>query len=292
MHRYMRSIGFSGFYRNKEIKDIIKKIILFPDNKKYVLGKNEVIWAEYRKEFAPGMGIAVCGEYTEENEFEYEYYFPYFISDCVSSNEEISVEKHADKDSFSGVCEDYKVGISLIFYLQNRMDYLKEYMKKNYSSVNSSVNLSGLSVSGMIMLPLEKDIEQVRKSNKKINERKRLMEKARSGDEKAIESLTLSDMDQYNMVSKQVLKNDVFSIVDTTFMPYGVECDKYSVLGEIHSVDTVKNSLTKEELYIISMYCNDINLEVCINKKDLIGEPAPKRRFKGVIWLQGHLNIL
>jgi len=29
---------------------------------------------------------------------------------------------------------------------------------------------------------------------------------------------------------------------------------------------------------------------VCINAKDLIGEPEEGRRFKGVIWLQGFVN--
>ena len=31
-------------------------------------------------------------------------------------------------------------------------------------------------------------------------------------------------------------------------------------------------------------------MDVCINEKDLLGEPKEGRRFKGVIWLQGRLN--
>ena len=37
----------------------------------------------------------------------------------------------------------------------------------------------------------------------------------------------------YAMISKRVMDEDIYSIVDTYFMPYGMECDLYSVMGEI-----------------------------------------------------------
>ena len=49
------------------------------------------------------------------------------------------------------------------------------------------------------------------------------------------------------------------------------------------------NQYKNEKIYIISLSCNDMNLEVCINKNDLIGEPAVARRFKGEIWMQGNI---
>ena len=68
---------------------------------------------------------------------------------------------------------------------------------------------------------------------------------ARRGDETAIESLTLDDMDLYTTLSKKIRKQDVYSLVDSYFMPYGVECNHYSVLGEITETKKVKNRLTK-----------------------------------------------
>lgn len=291
MHKYLKSIGFSEIKNRKEFKEILKKVIRFPDSKKYVSGDNDTIYVEYRKEFASNMGIAVCGEYTEENEFEYEYHFPYFISDTISSSEDITVERHAEKDSFAGVCDDYKVGVSLIFYLQNRMDYLKEFTRGNIPVMNTSVNLSGLSCNGTIMLPLNKNENQIDQVKKNATNRNRLIAAARQGDEEAIESLTLEDIDKYSLISKKILKQDLYTLVDTYFMPYGVECDQYSVLGEILDVNLIKNRLTNELIYIINMNCNDLNLDICINQKDLIGEPAPRRRFKGIIWMQGHINF-
>ena len=53
--------------------------------------------------------------------------------------------------------------------------------------------------------------------------KKQMIAKARMGDEEAIEKLTLEDIDMYSMVSQRLLQEDVFSIVDTFFMPYGME---------------------------------------------------------------------
>ena len=97
-------------------------------------------------------------------------------------------------------------------------------------------------------------------------------------------------MDIYSTISKKILTEDVFSLVDTYFMPYGVECDQYSVLGEITEISLRKNRITHEEIYVLRLSCNDLEFDVCINKNDLYGEPQIGRRFKGVIWMQGYIN--
>ena len=83
----------------------------------------------------------------------------------------------------------------------------------------------------------------------------------------------------------------MFSIVSTYFMPYGVECDHYNVLGEILNIEMVENSLTRERVYILTIESHDLIFEVCINQKDLLGEPAVGRRFKGIVWLQGNVSF-
>ena len=129
------------------------------------------------------------------------------------------------------------------------------------------------------------------KIEKETTNRNRLIAQARQGDEEAIETLTLEDMDTYNAISKKIRKEDILSLVDTYFMPYGVECDQYSVLGEILECSSTKNKITGEELCIMALSCNDLVFDVCINKKDLYGEPLQGRRFKGTIWMQGIINF-
>ena len=74
-------------------------------------------------------------------------------------------------------------------------------------------------------------------------------------------------------------------------MPYGVECDQYAILGEIVGMRTVKNKITGEDIYVLSICCNELTFDVSINIIDLFGEPQVGRRFKGVIWLQGKINF-
>ena len=141
------------------------------------------------------------------------------------------------------------------------------------------------------MMPIQKSERQKKKIARDTVERNRLIQAARGGDEEAIENLTLEDMDTYTAISKKIQKADIFSLVDTYFMPYGVECDQYSILGEITDMKRVKNSMTGESVYILTVCCNDLNMKVGINSMDLMGEPAVGRRFKGSVWLQGYGTI-
>ena len=93
------------------------------------------------------------------------------------------------------------------------------------------------------------------------------------------------------MLSKRIVNEDILSIVDSYFMPYGIESDQYSVLGEILDVRYTENSLTKKRLCILTVDTNDLIYEICINEDNLLGEPLVGRRFKGDIWLQGAIKI-
>ena len=203
----------------------------------------------------------------------------------------IAVERHAEKESYAGVCDDIKVGVSLIFYLQNIIPYKKLKNANRLPVKGTTLTLSGLSVNGMIMMPINKNEQERKKVKKASSERNPLLAQARMGDEDAIESLTLEDMDTYTTISRKIHKEDVFSLVDTYFMPYGVECDQYSILGEIIEVREERNRITGEELVLMTVECNELTFDICINKVDLYGEPAVGRRFKGVIWLQGYINF-
>lgn len=290
LHKFLRAVGFSEYKDRKQIHQLIKDIVLQADERSYISMSENSLFAEFDRNFADDIGIAVCGEFDEEDNYSYEYYYPYLRSRTVSSAEDVSVERHVSKESYAGICEDPKVGVSLIFYLQNMIPYLKYNNSGQLPIKGTTLNLSALSCQGTIMMPIQKSEWQKNKIKKDAVIRNRLIQAARGGDEEAIESLTLDDMDTYTTISKKIHKEDIFSLVDTYFMPYGVECDLYSVLGEIEDWKKVKNSVTEEEIYIMSICCNDLNLRVCINGKDLMGEPAMGRRFRGTIWLQGYIN--
>ncbi len=74
-------------------------------------------------------------------------------------------------------------------------------------------------------------------------------------------------------------------------MPYGVECDQYSILGEIMNCNKIQNQYTGEIIHRMTINCNELIFDLCINEADLLGEPAAGRRFKGIIWMQGYINF-
>ncbi len=118
-----------------------------------------------------------------------------------------------------------------------------------------------------------------------------LMQQARDGDRTAMENLTLSDMDLYASISRRVAKEDVLSIVESSIIPYGVESDQYTVIGEIKEVYMVRNQISDEKVWVMTLCCNDLEFDICVNESDLLGEPEVGRRFKGRIWMQGYVNF-
>ncbi len=290
MHKYMRAIGFSDMGDRKKQQALITSVIMNAEERAYTSKGDDMIYAEFDQEFAKDVGIAVCGAFDEEEKFSYDYYYPYLRGSRVSSIEDVSIERHAAKESYAGICDDVKVGVSLIFYLQNIIPYIKAEQTGSLPVRGTSLTLSALSIQGTVILPVKKSKSQESRIRKETQERNRLLVKARGGNEEAIEELTLSDMDALSLISKKIQTRDVLTLVDSYFMPYGVECDQYSVLGDIIECRSSENSLTGEKIYVLRVNCNDLEFDVCINALDLYGEPKVGRRFKGVIWMQGYIN--
>lgn len=291
MHSFLRAVGFEQM-NNTQLDQVLGKVAEQPNYMNMAKDSQGNQFVEFSKDFGNSIGITVCGSYLEDGMFEMDYYYPYFRGSGVTSEEQIEVEKHSDKESYAVVCDDIKIGVTLIFFLQNVADYLKQktkwregYLPKMY------VTLAGLSLSGKILLPINKSETQVLKNDQITQERNHLIAAARDGDEDAIESLTLEDIDMYTILSRRVINEDILSIVDSYFMPYGVESDQYSVLGEILNVCRIENRLTHQDIYVLTVDTNDLVYDVCINEKDLLGEPAVGRRFKGNIWMQGCINL-
>lgn len=291
MHKFMRAIGFSKMTDRKELQKLLTDIVVNGTDRAYTSNGDKTLLAEFGKDFAEGIGIAVCGEFDEDDKFTYDYYYPYLRGNVISSEEDVSVERHAAQESYAGVCDDIKVGVSLIFYLQNMIPYVKAHNAGLLPMKGTTLTLSALSTKGTVMMPIMKTEKDLIKNRRTFMNRSQLINAARKGDEEAIESLTLDDMDTYTTISKRIQKEDVFSLVDTYFMPYGIECDHYSILAEIMECNLVKNKLTNEEVYLMTLNCNDLIFDLCINKEDLFGEPSPGRRFKGIIWMQGFINF-
>ena len=290
MHQYMKAIGFN-LENREQLKKVLRRVEQNFTNKTIISYQKEEDFCEFRRECGLNIGVTLSGGLDVSDKFDQDFYFPYFIGSGITTYAEVIVERRYEKEQYVGICEDPSVGISLIFFLQNGIEFMKEQQMGIHLANNTSVTFSGLALSGKILFPVQKNEYQVRSVKEASDNRKMLINAARNGDQSAIETLTLDDIDIYSTVSRRLANEDVFSIVDTYFMPYGVECDLYAILGEILKVKIVENTFTKVKLYQMRLEINELQFDVCVPVNEVMGEPDVGRRFKGNIWLQGHINF-
>ena len=119
MHQYLRAIGFRKYDR-KMFKEVLNRIIKNPDEK-FLLGQggDEDTFVQLESRCAENMGISVCGLYNEQGEFELEYYIPIFEGYEITTYEKPVIERHAAQESYSGLCDDFRIGIASIFFVSN-----------------------------------------------------------------------------------------------------------------------------------------------------------------------------
>ncbi|BBF44594.1 hypothetical protein lbkm_3309 [Lachnospiraceae bacterium KM106-2] len=291
MHSFMRAVGFSNIKSRSDLDQLFSNILKNPTNQKTQKTDYQISIAEISKDFSDFMGVTLRGEYDDEGKFHLEHYFPYFKGHYRMMKEEIVVNKRVDTEAYTGMCDDIRLGVSLIFYLQNVIEYMEIQKKRKLISYTAPLKLAALSVEGKILLGIDKTPHNSQKISHEKKRRSKLIQEAKLGNQEAIDSLTIDDIDLYTLISKRAKYEDIYSIVETSFVPFGSESDNYSVLGTIIEVNEVINSYSKETVYQLTIECNDINFGICINKQDLEGVPEVGRRFKGNIWLQGEVDF-
>lgn len=291
MHTYLRAIGFSNCKSRHQLEDIYRCTLNTPNRKIMTTISADTSLLQFEKDFGKDFGLSLIGEYDISDSLSIEHYFPYMKGQRIMQFENITIQKQTDKESYAGVCEDYHLGMTIIFYIINIADYAKSKWL-NYSNRQlTKVRFSGLSVSGAILLGMHHTKQEIAIEAKGRNRRNTLLNAAREGDMDAMEQLTYDEMNTYTSISSRILREDVLSIIDTSFMPCGVECDHYMVIGNIYAVEKLQNSYSKEIVYNLLIEANGLVINICINEADLQGEPRVGRRFRGEIWLQGVIHI-
>ena len=101
MHEYLRAIGFSRIQTKEELNYLLKMTEESYQSERTSGDYEGHDFSERRKEFAPGMGIMLRGEYNERGEYQSEYYFPYFQGRQEKFYDNITLERHAEKESYA-----------------------------------------------------------------------------------------------------------------------------------------------------------------------------------------------
>ncbi len=289
MHSFLKSVGFSVSGNPGEIEEIIRTTILKAKYRKEVKLKRGGKLIEYIRFTTEDSGIIVVGEEDDEKKFHYKYYFPFGVSaGDINPEDEFYINKKVDSDAYTAMCDDPRVGMSLIFYVVNVVDFLKFY-KGEKRLENKAAQFVGLADTGKVILPTLVHVENSERQKKENYKKNKLVAEAKKGNQEAIENLTLDDITRYAIISQRIQKEDILSIVETSIVPYGSESDMYKITGNIEAVKKLENSETGEEIWHMTINVDEIPMNVYINAKDLMGEPTPGRRFRGNVWLQAQL---
>lgn len=295
MHSYLRAIGFSTCHSRRQLENIYHMVLSSPNRKTITTVNVDTSLFQMEKDFTVNridrMGLSLIGECDLTGNVSVEHYYPYLKGDTTLTFESITLEKQTDKESYAGVCEDSRLGMTLIFYVINIADYAKSKWFNYANRKITRVKFSGLSTEGTIILGISRSKAQRNYENLLRANRDHLLLAANEGDQDAMENLALDEVETFSQICTRVKNEDILSIVDTSFMPCGVECDHYAIVGNITAVHTITNSYSGEEIYNLSLEVNGMNLNVGINSLDLQGEPAVGRRFRGEIWLQGIIQL-
>lgn len=298
MHLYLKAVGLGSINTRREYDKLIRQIIKESIEKSTVmysdipyLPGDKVFPAQIKHYFNKVCGISLNGFYDPKRKsFKLDYVFPFLDGSVESYESEVSIGRKTEREAFNALCDEPGRGIALIFHLSNPIDYLMS--KPIMADFNDkTVRIAAMANEGTVLLPVNKSEHQIDKCRAATAARNNLINLAKKGDTAAIDNLTIEDLDTYTDIYKRMHNEDVFTIVDSSFMPSGFECDSYSVVGNIVESRMLSNNYTGEDVYVMTLECNHIVFDMCINARDLIGEPAEGRRFKGRIWLQGQVEF-
>jgi hypothetical protein len=125
---------------------LINEVLEKPQDRAYTTNGDETLLAEFRMNFAKNCGVSVVGEFDPNDQFRYEYCYPYFLSDRISTQANVTIEPRIREEAYSGVVDDLKLGVTLIFHLQNLVEYVRSFTTATRCAGkrHGAVSLAGL----------------------------------------------------------------------------------------------------------------------------------------------------
>jgi len=292
MHEFLSAVGLKSLHTKAQLKELTDWVIEDPIRLSIVGNGEDGNLAMAEREVAPNAGVAVVGEIDEAGDLIPEYYFPYLNSTAVSSEARLTYEKLSTREGFIGMCEDFRLGMALIFSVKNITDVMKNEQVNPLGTGYRKVLLSALASEGTVILPLYQNEKVLKQAKDQEERRRQIMESLPLHDDPNphLEEVAQQDMRRYDQLMRRLESTDVFTVVDTFFMPYGMESDRYYLLGKILSCQLLTNEYSGEKFYRMLIEANDMTLALSINAADLLGVPEVGCRIKCRAWLTGEMK--
>lgn len=290
MHEFLKSIGFKSYTTKKQIRSLVDWVLADPDHLSIISleGDNNLSIAE--REIPGGAGVTVVGEIDERGTFVPEYYFPQIRPFDVSSTADLSYRKETARDGYVGLVEDYRFGMALIFNVRNISDVRKNEMNGLDVQPYREVSFSALASDATIILPIYQPQMALKKGREDHDAHTKLVQDAQAGDQGAIERLAAEDLHRYQDILARLKDTDVYSMVESFMIPYGMESNQYYFLGEIKQFAVFLNPITEEEYYRMRIEVHGMPIMLAVNKSDVTGMPYEGARIRAHAWLIGDLS--
>ncbi len=297
MNPYLNCIGFKNI-SNKNMQKIIEDVKNNPDDRN-IFGINDKLFIEYTKMYTNGIGLIIRGILDKQQEFIVQECEPYVTGDINIKIYDYYLDNI--DDGYAMVFDHEDSGNEIVIKLQDTVDYLKDskffsnYMHNDENSKdknikhNKLINMVGLSLKGTIVLPVlkEKEEEEFQRLEEKYY--KELVYKFKTGDIKAAEMLNLYIEQTSESIRERLMTEDFLSVVEGYFLPLENNSIVYSILGTIKHVEYIENKISNEEVCKLILDVTGTELQIYINKQDLLGIPEEGRRFMGLCKLYGKI---
>ena len=291
MNDFYSGVGLWNYDLNS-LEDIFQETELHPDTEieaRDDAGANTDKKIEITRYLKDNLAIRERGFVYRDGSFVRQEVFPIIESDRKATSDDVElIELKNCRGSLARVDQE-QLGCTLFAYVQNLYEVTDgENLTDESRILYNGISLTGLSDSGMILLPKG---EQKDEELEKIEGRRRKIKKdVFSGNDNAYEELTLTEMEIYSKIDKWVKNNGVYGVIQNTFMPKSVEEDVYFVIGTIEDCRETK-IFNGQLVYQLDLSCCGLNFIIAINRSCLLGEPKEGRRFKGRVWMQSKILI-
>ena len=294
MWNYLCAIGFKGVQSapEKKLWSILSAASKEPSYERtFTLPETGGVRRMACREFDGGIGLAQGGYVTGER-FRRMSYYPYVSGTTLTKAEKIEIYPRHDGISVLGVWDYAAFGCTTIFHVVNAWDHMQRLPLSGKELKTKGVRLSALCAGGMVLIPMDKT-EDDRKFQKKYLETLHRDEEAWvNGDDGAASRRVIRQNDISGRAAMRMFGiDDIYTMIDTFFLPEGFESDTYQILGDITAARQVINSMTEEHVWILDVSVCGTIITVAVGASDLRGEPAIDRRFRGNIWLQGYIEV-
>ncbi len=295
MNNYLRAAGYSEYNTEGIIYRFIRNSVTKTEylTAQLELGDGTTLH-EYRMPANAYIGICAAVLKSSGEFAEIQYYYPYFNSPELSTTANCTIESHTMSELYSGSIDDYSIGLSLIFFLNNPINYRLRKLYDNASEFQGTA-LSAFANEATVLLPVVPQGDPLdplagMDASSMFDADDPIL--VADDDETGIsDDYIESDLNMYDQISERIESEDLYSLVEQSFIPCGVECDQYSVIGEIVDYIEQTNELTGEQLVLIKLSCNNVEFWLCMRKNDILGELQKGRRLKCRIWLTGTVNV-